>query len=688
MFKLLAPLIPPKDFCIMKIKLLLMIFALIGNLVYAQEVLLQGNIASVEPGFQPASTTAAFYKFRDSLDKEHIAAIPVNHLGQFRKTLPANIDVQVYIYYNEFIPIDTIINTGDGPVLSIRLMLVSKMMQFSAATAQEDIEGQKVRIIFHDAQMARLFQKAGFQDKYGFIFSYVPRPDSWEELRDISEYNAIMESYLDKLNSTGWRDKLYAEMDSLIDIRESFAGLDTESDADDATVFIDVTEKPVATQPVDSEVADVYAIPKELMINSEPLQKTDSLDLAKAIYLPLEPKEPIKGLAFDEVTDEPSVRLPKSSQSPNITTESNPEIFIPQPIITNTVPVAMEETIPPVIEIEEMMVAKSPGQTNSGPSSSFEQEPNLETEVVAETILEDTSITEAVVAETQTEIETEVELPTPPIVAESNASTPTVNTEDKEASLTSLDEIVRKTNEDPNLIPGIHIEALPMTPPPPREEAPTQAKPDYSGGSIVVYFDGLQSDALTDAVEESERLYGTDSQTNLPKSWCFPRKPILNPVMEGRLRESTIMFENYYVPRLKWQTDAPVAFMLERIDKDPNYGSVEIIKYWSALHYESLIPELIFRITYTEMVGLKNYRDIIIWDRVDSGDMVLTGPGAEIIDDLFSVAGRANYLLKNLTGEDFGDVGMSSSVEERLVIRDHWVNWLLSLENGQSFVAP
>ncbi|MEL6842701.1 MAG: hypothetical protein AAFP02_05750, partial [Bacteroidota bacterium] len=44
-------------------------------------------------------------------------------------------------------------------------------------------------------------------------------------LRDISEYNAVMETYLDNLNPIGWRDRLYAEMDSLIEIRESFAGL-------------------------------------------------------------------------------------------------------------------------------------------------------------------------------------------------------------------------------------------------------------------------------------------------------------------------------------------------------------------------------------------------------------------------------------------------------------------------------
>lgn len=699
----------------MKINLLLVIFALLGNLVHAQEVLVQGNIASVESGFQPASTTAAFYKFKDSLNKEHIAAMPVNHLGQFRRTFPANTDVQLYIYYNEFVPIDTILNTGDGPTLSIRFMLISKMMQFSAATAQADIEVEKVRIIFHDAQMARLFQKAGFKDKYGFIFSYVPRPDSWEELRDISEYNAVMETHLDNLNQVGWRDQLYAEMDSLIEIRESFAGMDEEPREDDAAVFLEVPVKSTQTQPVESDVADVFAIPEGVSVASEPVQGSDSLDTPQVVYIAMAPKEPIKGFDLEE-NSEPEVRLPETSQTPAITTESTPEIFIPlpKPVEAVELPIASAEMEEVDANLPSEALDESTTKSISGPSVSEpeviptppiaavasdevieivlpdEEEalldlPTEEPETILATPTEKNTIAED---EYISKLEAQLEEADLAVQTEVPATKTTTHTSD-EAEEASLDNIVKQTQEDPKLIPGIHIAALPMTPPPPREEDQTvSTKPAYEGGSIVEYFGALQTDALAEAVAESERIYGTKEQSSLPKSWSFPNNPVLSPVMEGRLAESQEMFENYYVPRLKWQTEAPVAFMLRRIDKDPNYRSVEIIKYWSALHYEALIPELILRITYTEVVGLKNYQDIIIWDRVDNGDMVLTGPGADIGDDLFAVAGRANYLLKNLTGEDFGDLGMTTSAEERLLIRDQWVNWLLSLENGHSFVSP
>ncbi|MEM6342890.1 MAG: hypothetical protein AAF927_03385 [Bacteroidota bacterium] len=731
----------------MKTKLLLLCFVLLGNMLYGQEVLIQGNIATVEASFQPASTTAAFYKFKDSLNKEHIAAIPVNHLGQFRRTFPANTDVQLYIYYNEFVPVDTVINTGEGPVLSLRFMLMSKIMQFSAATAQADIESEKVRIIFHDAQMARLFQKAGFKEKYGFIFSYVPRPDSWEELRDISEYNAVMESYLDNLNPNGWRDRLYAEMDSLIEIRESFAGLDEASTEDDAAVFIEVPTQSAPAQPVESDVADVYAIPKEVAIDSEPVQSADSLDTSPVIYLAMEPKEPIKGFDLEE-NEEPEVRLPETSQVPAITTEAGPEIFIPIPKLEDkpAAPIASFEqetleTLEAELAAEEM--EGSAAKSISGPSVSEAeliappiatvasdedveiQLPEVKAVVEGEQTAaeEQAAEEELVAAEDNDSLEELMALEVEPLLPEAEPKKiVTTEQEVKEASApqqeiqtetdnfvlksevvvadtdselaeaepeSSLEKIIAQTTKDPNLIPGIHIEALPMTPPPAREEEPSASvKAAYKGGSIVQYLDEMQSDALAQAVAESERIYGTEGQSSLPKSWRFPNNPLLKPEMEGRLVQNQEMFENYYVPRLKWQTEAPVAFMLRRIDKDPNYRSIEIIKHWSALHYEALIPELILRITYTEVVGLKNYKDIIIWDRVDSGDMVLNGPGAEIRDDLFAVAGRANFLLKNLTGEDFGDIGINTSAEERLFIRDQWVNWLLNLQNGHSFVSP
>lgn len=719
----------------------------------AQEVLVQGNITSLETDFSPASTTAAFYKYKDTLGREYISSMPVNHLGQFRHTFPAQTKIQLYIYYNEYVPIDTVLNTGDGPVVSLRFMLVSKMLGFSAAKAQEDIENQKVRIIFHDAHMARLFRKAGFQDKYGFHFSYVPRPDSWEALRDISEYNAVMETYLDNLNPRGWRDRLYAEMDSLIEIRESFAGLDDDAEAEqDEEVFIPVPEQPVASKPVESDVADVHAIPEEVSVASANLQENDSLSLPKPVYLPMESKEPLPVIAFDEATDDPEVRLAESSIDPAVTTSPKPEIFIPAPEIEAEAPIASAEVIE---EETDLMTSKSPA-TQSGPSADLDPEPSEEEEVIAaapEEIFEESeeessladlfeisepkaqasasvspeeeTLEEELMEEPMTEIEFPEELeassPAEEIVAATPAeelsnSTPMEEVEERSAEPTpivisespvveeqtaasqndqietELEPITQRdlaAEEAAGLVPGIHTAPLPMTPPPAREDAPQRNTPVYTGGSITDYFDEAQSETFAKAVAQSEALYGTFHQNEMPRTWQFPRDALIPASMQTQLAESQEMFENYYLPRLKWQTEAPVAFMLRRIDQDPNYRSLDIIKYWSSIHYEALIPELIFRLTYTEVVGLKNYRDIIIWDRVDSGDMTLDGPGAEVKDDLFAVAGRANYLLKNLTGEDFGDIGMATSHEERLEIRDRWVSWLFSLSSGHSMlVAP
>ena len=56
------------------------------------------------------------------------------------------------------------------------------------------------------------------------------------------------------------------------------------------------------------------------------------------------------------------------------------------------------------------------------------------------------------------------------------------------------------------------------------------------------------------------------------------------------------------------------------------------------------------------MVGLTNSADVIIWERIESGELKFYGHGWVIEDDLFSVAGRASWPLKELTGLSLGSV--------------------------------
>src|SRR5690606_13355103 len=55
---------------------------------------------------------------------------------------------------------------------------------------------------------------------------------------------------------------------------------------------------------------------------------------------------------------------------------------------------------------------------------------------------------------------------------------------------------------------------------------------------------------------------------------------------------------------------------------------------------------------------------LIIWDRITSGDIIFEGKGLVIENDLFTVAGRANQILQNLTGKNFGYVLINSTKDD------------------------
>jgi hypothetical protein len=52
-------------------------------------------------------------------------------------------------------------------------------------------------------------------------------------------------------------------------------------------------------------------------------------------------------------------------------------------------------------------------------------------------------------------------------------------------------------------------------------------------------------------------------------------------------------------------------------------------------------------------------------------------------DDLFSVAGRANYILRNITSKNFGFVSVKSSASDLEKIRQSWSDYLSGLKVQQ-----
>jgi len=120
-------------------------------------------------------------------------------------------------------------------------------------------------------------------------------------------------------------------------------------------------------------------------------------------------------------------------------------------------------------------------------------------------------------------------------------------------------------------------------------------------------------------------------------------------------------------------------FMLNQIDNEKDYHYIFLAEYWLVFNYEKMIPELIERITDNREIGLENTSDLIIMERIESGDLKFYGHGGVAQDDLFKVSGRANHLLKRITGKDFGSVMMKTEKSELEEIQRKWVEWIATL---------
>src|SRR5690606_30244394 len=90
----------------------------------------------------------------------------------------------------------------------------------------------------------------------------------------------------------------------------------------------------------------------------------------------------------------------------------------------------------------------------------------------------------------------------------------------------------------------------------------------------------------------------------------------------------------------------------------------------------SYLKSLTNQLTNKTETKLKGTSRLIIWDRISNGDITFEGKGLVIDNDLFTVAGRANQILQNLTSKNFGYVTISSSEKELETLKNKWKDYL------------
>ncbi len=159
----------------------------------------------------------------------------------------------------------------------------------------------------------------------------------------------------------------------------------------------------------------------------------------------------------------------------------------------------------------------------------------------------------------------------------------------------------------------------------------------------------------------------------------FPDNPKLSLKFEEAIKYNTSELKRLFYGDTTTVKNYTLKFILNKIDSDSNYHYIFITRFWIIFHYKEIIPELIIRLTNKMEVGLVNYADLIILERIQSGQMKYYGHGGVSADDLFTIAGRANRLLTKISGEDFGHVSMYSTKKDLVKLQKKWIKWLNKL---------
>jgi hypothetical protein len=120
--------------------------------------------------------------------------------------------------------------------------------------------------------------------------------------------------------------------------------------------------------------------------------------------------------------------------------------------------------------------------------------------------------------------------------------------------------------------------------------------------------------------------------------------------------------------------------VLWSIDSVSCFVNLRNAKSWCIKNYDIAFPYLILRLTVKKKVGLKCIFDLIIDCRLSSGDLNDYGHGGVIQEDIFTIAGRASWILNEITGEDFAVIRCDMSKKESESYKNKWIEYINNLK--------
>lgn len=116
--------------------------------------------------------------------------------------------------------------------------------------------------------------------------------------------------------------------------------------------------------------------------------------------------------------------------------------------------------------------------------------------------------------------------------------------------------------------------------------------------------------------------------------------------------------------------------VLHIIDSEKKFWRLCAAKTWCFAHPYEVFPHLICRLSNKTKIGLVNTADLIIWDRIRSGELKFYGHGGGMQEDIFTVAGRVSWILNWMTGENFASVGIELTPALAHEYQAAWVRYI------------
>jgi hypothetical protein len=108
-----------------------------------------------------------------------------------------------------------------------------------------------------------------------------------------------------------------------------------------------------------------------------------------------------------------------------------------------------------------------------------------------------------------------------------------------------------------------------------------------------------------------------------------------------------------------------------------SFGSA---KSWCMKNYHQAFPYLVTRLSDKRKLKISDAGDLIIWDRLNTGDLESYGHGGIIEEDVFTIAGRASWILNELTGENFAVVHANLTEQEAEKFKTLWKKYISKLK--------